>query len=84
MKKALQKFSDEYLEQSKKMNPEEVCQFLADYQELMFGVEQTSTLISIRIPDNILRAVKQKSQLAGKKYQSQIVELLRKWVKNED
>ena len=80
MKKALQKFSDEYLEQCKKLTSEEICQFLSDHQELMAGVEEKTVLISIRIPKNILEMVKQKSQLSRKKYQSQIVELLRNWV----
>jgi hypothetical protein len=39
--------------------------------------DDPTVMISIRIPGNILKAIKNKSKIENKKYQSLIIELLR-------
>ena len=65
---------------------QEYLEFLHDAQIMQAGLEQAkafkepSKLISIKMPPPLLRAFKQKCEIEGLKYQTQIKELMRKWL----
>jgi len=78
----LQYFTDDYLEQCKKMKPEQVLQFLEDFRELQKSLKPVkSKLISIKIPEDLLESFKAKANHAGRPYQTLIKELMREWLK---
>ncbi len=64
---------------SKTPTPEQTWKFLEDYAEFVHGQDQKTKLISLRVPANILETFKFTANRAGKKYQTQIVQLMREW-----
>ncbi len=44
-------------------------------------IDEPTVLISLRVPGNILRSIKLKAKADGKKYQSLMVEYLRRGVR---
>lgn len=78
----LQYFTEEYLEQCRKMKPEQVLQFLEDFRELQKSRKPVkSKLISIKIPEDLLESFKAKADHIGRPYQTLIKELMREWLK---
>lgn len=78
----LQYFTEEYLEQCRKMKPEQVLQFLEDFRELQKSRKPVkSKLISIKIPEDLLESFKAKADHIGRPYQTIIKELMREWLK---
>ena len=76
--KALQIFSDEYLEYAKQLSPRQIVDFLEDFRHIAFaGQPQKSKLISLKVPENLLNAFKIHAKLSGKPYQSLIKDLMR-------
>jgi predicted DNA binding CopG/RHH family protein len=47
----------------------------------MADKDEPTKLISIRVPENMLKALKVKAKMEGKKYQSLLVEILRSEMK---
>ena len=79
--KAIQKFSKEYLEQCRKMRPEQIVSFLDDFRRLhSLGASDSMQLISIKVPRSLLRAFRQKAELNGLRYQTLIKELMKEWL----
>jgi len=76
----VQFFSDEYLEQCRKMKPEEVLEFLESFRKLQAARPAKSKLISLKVPENLLDAFKAKARANGLRYQTQIKELMRQWL----
>ncbi len=60
------------------VSPEEALQFLEAMRTLGSEMDEPTQAISIRVPANILRAIRLRARTEGKKYQSLIVEYLRK------
>jgi uncharacterized protein (DUF4415 family) len=81
MKRALQKFSKEYLDQCKEMKPEEIVRFVEDFR-ILYGQSKPSKskLISIKIPEDLLEAFRTKANLSGVPYQTQIKNLMAQWL----
>lgn len=78
--KALQYFSDEYLERSKGMTYDQIAQFLEDFRLMHSQVKTSpSKLISIKIPEDMLMAFKRRSSINGVPYQTQIKKLMKEW-----
>jgi len=77
--KKLNKFSST----SHTISPLEALQFLEDIRTLQSDIDEPRKAISIRVPENILRAIKLKAKAEGKKYQSLIVEYLRQGLKKK-
>ena len=78
----VQYFTDEYLEQCKKMKPEQALQFLEDFRELQSSRKPVkSRLISIKVPEDLLKSFKTKAGATGRPYQTLIKELMREWLK---
>ncbi|MBI4005282.1 MAG: hypothetical protein HY356_01330 [Gammaproteobacteria bacterium] len=77
--KPVQYFSDDYLEQSKSFTAESVLEFLENFR-LMQMPEEKSRLISMKIPEPLLNSFRVKCELHGVKYQTQIKELMTRWL----
>jgi predicted DNA binding CopG/RHH family protein len=75
----VQYFTDEYLEQCKKMTPEQILEYLESFR-LLNSPQDKTKLISIKIPESILKAFRTKCELNGVKYQTQIKTLMKEWI----
>jgi predicted DNA binding CopG/RHH family protein len=75
----VQYFSDEYLQQCKGATPEQILEFLEQYR-LMQARPAASKLISIKIPEPLLQAFRQKCEIEGVKYQTRIKQLMQEWL----
>lgn len=80
--KALQMFTDDYLENCKKMSSHEILKFLDDFRKLHGNPKSKlpSKLISIKIPPELLSVFKKKSELLGIPYQTQIKKIMQEWI----
>lgn len=80
--KAIQLFSDDYLNQCQQMTTEQIVTFLDDFRRLhgQSGSQAKSKLISLKVSEDLLRAFKQKAKLEGLRYQTQIKTLMRDWL----
>lgn len=76
----VQFFTDEYLEQCQKMTADQVVSFLEDFRRLHARRPTRSRLISLKVPEDLLQAFRQRAELAGVPYQAQIKRLMREWV----
>lgn len=63
------------------LSPEESLQFLEDMRNLIYERDEATIAISLRVPANILRALKAKAKSENKKYQSLIIEFIRSGLK---
>ena len=59
------------------ISPEEAIRFLEDIRLMSSEIDEPTEAISLRVPGNILRAIKLKAKADNKKYQSLIIEYLR-------
>jgi predicted DNA binding CopG/RHH family protein len=66
----------------KKISPEQAIEFLESIRVLSEDRDEPTQLISLRVPANILRAVKIKASSQNKKYQSLIVQYIREGLKS--
>lgn len=79
--RALQMFTDEYLEYSKRLTPRQIADFLEDFRQIAAaGKPQKSKLISMKVPENLLNAFKMQAKMQGRPYQTIIKELMREWL----
>ncbi|MFN8792575.1 MAG: hypothetical protein ACK5Y2_14060 [Bdellovibrionales bacterium] len=62
--------------------PEEAVRFLEDMRLMMAEKDEPTVPMSLRIPANILRALKLRAKSQGKKYQSLMVEYLRQGLRS--
>ncbi|MGK5086111.1 CopG family antitoxin [Bdellovibrionota bacterium FG-2] len=79
--RALQIFSRERLIQDQTLSKDEIADFLNDFQALAFGDEGKRKLISLRVPERLLKIFKEKAKASGRPYQTLLIELMRQWVK---
>lgn len=77
---AIQYFSDQHLEQCRELTTDQILQFLSDFQQLHNRQPSKTKLISIKVPEDLLRAFKTRAELANLPYQSQIKKLMQQWV----
>ncbi|MBU0728569.1 MAG: hypothetical protein KKE17_14775 [Proteobacteria bacterium] len=78
--KAIQYFSDEYLETCRNMSAEQIVDFLDDFHAMHASPKDRSRLISIKIPESLLGAFRRKADAHGVKYQTKIKDLMRAWL----
>jgi len=80
--KAIQKFSDEYLELCKTMTPAHIVKFLEDFRTIHGRGDERgkSQLISMKVPKPMLSAFKTRCRLLGIPYQTQIKKLMNDWL----
>ena len=65
------------------IRPEEALQFLEDIRTMMRDKDEPTVAISLRVPANILRSLKTRAKADGKKYQSLMIEYLRKGLRED-
>ena len=63
------------------ISPEQALQFLEDSRVLYASKDEPTRLISIRVPENILRLLKTRAVSEGKRYQSLMIEMIRNSLK---
>jgi hypothetical protein len=66
----------------KKLNPNQILEFLDNFQQVVHGKDKPTKLISLRVPENILESFKILTKEKNQKYQSVIVQLMRDWIKS--
>jgi len=79
----VQRLSDEYLEQARRIPPREILEFLEDFRQL-HGASARSRLISIKVPEPLLRAFRLRCRMQGVRYQTQIKDLMVAWLERVD
>jgi predicted DNA binding CopG/RHH family protein len=62
------------------MTPDQIIEFLENYRMLFSKTQEKSQLISLKIEPALLKAFKQRAQLAGIPYQTQIKKLMKEWL----
>lgn len=67
-------------EKLRQLSPSQAADFLEDYRQLIHGQGEGSKLISLRVPESLLRAFRSKAESTGSKYQRQILSLMRAWI----
>ena len=80
--RALQKFSDEYLERCSEMSVDEIVRFLDDFRRIHGNKPGKLRPISMKVPEELLSAFKTKAKLNNVRYQTQIKKLMRDWLTN--
>jgi predicted DNA binding CopG/RHH family protein len=70
------------LKNPSEVSPEEALRFLEDMRRMNSELDEPTVSISLRIPGNILRSIKLKAKSDGKKYQSLMIEYLRKGLRS--
>jgi predicted DNA binding CopG/RHH family protein len=79
--KPVQYFSKEYIERCKGMTPEQILEFIDNFQKLVASsTKEKSKLISLKIEPSLLNAFRTKAELHNVPYQTQIKNLMKKWV----
>ena len=81
--KAVQKFSDEYLDNCRSMSPDQIAVFLDDFRRLQHARPARTRLISLKVPEDLLATFRQKAALSNTRYQTQIKRLMAQWVSGE-
>jgi predicted DNA binding CopG/RHH family protein len=80
-KKTVQYMSKAQIEAGLKMSIRERLRFLEQFRRIAAGVGASkSKLISIKIPEDLLHAFRQKCELENLTYQTQIKDLMRQWL----
>ncbi len=75
----LQRFSREYLESTRDSSPDEIVRFLDEFRQL-HAPNPPSRLISLRVPEPLLRSFKEKCKLEGTRYQTRIKQIMAEWL----
>ena len=81
----VQYFTQEYIDQCKKMSREEIVEKISEQQEFFWKMHlgeefEKSQLISIKIPRHLLKAFRDQCDQSGVKYQTQIKKLMLQWL----
>ena len=79
-KKPVQYFTKEYLKRCSKMTPDQILEFLENYRQLVSAAPETCRLISLKIEPSLLNAFRNKAELEGVAYQTQIKRLMKEWL----
>ena len=77
--KPLQRFSAEYLDSTRSVSPDHVVRFLDEFRQI-HAPDRPSRLISMRVPEPLLAAFKNRCRLEGTRYQTRIKELMAEWL----
>jgi predicted DNA binding CopG/RHH family protein len=80
----VQYFTDEYLDECRKLSATEIAKFLEDFRLIHGQVKSKSRLISLKVPESLFNAFKLKAKAKGVKYQTQIKQLMQTWLDRSD
>jgi predicted DNA binding CopG/RHH family protein len=81
--KGIQKFTPEYLEQCRRMSPEDTARFLDEFRRL-HSPKTKSRLISLKVPEPLLAAFKIRCRAEGERYQTKIKALMLAWIDRKE
>ena len=85
--KAVQQFSDDYLAHSATLSPRQTLQFLEDFRQLhaarLVDIPSRSVLISLRVPESLLRVFRMQAKAEGVAYQTKIKQLMEAWTSGD-
>lgn len=77
----VQYFTKEYLEHCRAMKPAQIVRFLDGFRKLRPGAPRSkSRLISMKIPEGLLKSFRTRCLREGKPYQTQIKSLMQDWL----
>ena len=79
--------SEFYLKKCKSLKSHEVIKILEDFRTLKaieLRPSDQTILISMKVPESLLKAFREKCQHSNMKYQTQIKELMTKWLNTSD
>jgi predicted DNA binding CopG/RHH family protein len=86
-KRPVQYFTKEYLDQVKNATPTQIVRYLEESKRVYYAglqdnaeKQEASTLISIRIPTDLLQAFKATAEMHNTKYQTLIKKLMRDYI----
>ncbi len=81
--KPVQYFNTEYLDNTSDASPEQILRFLEGFRLMQAPATPASRskMISLKIPEDLLRLFRAKCEVEGVKYQSQIKTLMVQWLK---
>jgi predicted DNA binding CopG/RHH family protein len=65
------------------ISPEEALLFIDSFQKMIADKDAPTKLISLRVPENLLNALKIKAKTENRKYQSMIIEMIRLNLKSQ-
>ena len=65
-----------------RISPEEALRFLEEMRLMSSNIDEPTVAISLRVPGNVLRSIKLKAKADGRKYQSLMIEYLRKGLRD--
>lgn len=60
--------------------PEQALTFLEEIKSLQSGIDSPTKAISLRVPDNILKAYKARAEIEKRPYQSMMIQALREFL----
>jgi len=81
--KAVQYFTQEYLQHCQQMTSEQILRFLDGFRLLHAQrVQKPQKLISLRVDERLLKLFRFKAGTEGKKYQTKIKELMQKYLES--
>lgn len=66
-----------------KISPEEAVDFIDSFNKMLHDKDEPTEAISLRIPANLLRALKTTAKMRETKYQSLIVSYIREGLKEQ-
>ena len=81
--KAIQKFTNEYLDQCKTFSPSEIVKYLDGFRALCAASKKESDrskLISMRVEERLLGLFREKAEQEGVRYQTKLKDLMRSYV----
>ena len=77
--KPLQRFTADYLESTRNVPPDQIVRFLDEFRQI-HAPDRPSRLISMRVPEPLLSAFRNRCRLEGVPYQTRIKELMVEWL----
>ncbi len=78
--KPLHIFTPERLKADRNLSATQIAEFLDNFAKIHFSASEKRKLISIRVPESLLNALKHLSRKNNKPYQTQILGILKDWV----
>lgn len=66
-----------------RVSAEQALEFIDAFQKMMADRDEPTKLISLRVPENILRAMKTKAKFEQKKYQTLMIQAFRDFLRKD-
>lgn len=67
-----------------KVSPEEAVAYIEAFNKMIHDKDEATVAISLRIPGNLLQALKTTAKLRGVKYQSLLVNFIRQGLRDSE